>query len=184
MFDFCEVFSPPRLSARARNKGLRGGWSIDLKVADPVTGQKWDLRCPRQVSRLKWRMRRDRPRCITLSPPCTALSSLQELSGGPTKEAWDEAVLLCTVAIDLCVLQHRLGGVFVLENPRTSKGWDLKHMMELLKVDGLLRVNCDMCAHGLTSWSSEGVEGPAKKPTSFWTIPNLWPRCSIMSARA
>ena len=55
--------------ARARETGHRGGWSLDLRTADPVTERTWDLRDPKQVNRVKWMMRRDRPRVLTLSPP-------------------------------------------------------------------------------------------------------------------
>ena len=65
-YDVCEIFSPPRLCARAREVGKSGGWSLDLRTPDPVTGRTWDLRDPKQVSRIKWMMRRDRPRVLTL----------------------------------------------------------------------------------------------------------------------
>ena len=39
-----EVFSPPRLCDRARERGMKGGWSLDLSAVDPITGEKWDLR--------------------------------------------------------------------------------------------------------------------------------------------
>ena len=38
LYDICEVFSPPRTSARARARNLRGGWSLDI---DHVCPEKW-----------------------------------------------------------------------------------------------------------------------------------------------
>ena len=35
----CEAFSLPRVAARARERGLDGGWSLDLAAKDPVTGR-------------------------------------------------------------------------------------------------------------------------------------------------
>ena len=41
-----EVFSPPRIAAAAKRHGLIPGWSLDLSMIDPDTGQPWDLSIP------------------------------------------------------------------------------------------------------------------------------------------
>ena len=41
-YDICELFSPPRVTKAAAVAGLRGGWSLDLKHVDPITGCAWD----------------------------------------------------------------------------------------------------------------------------------------------
>ena len=46
-FEVCEFFSPPRVSAAASDRGLRGGWALDIERTDPVTGSVWDLSEPR-----------------------------------------------------------------------------------------------------------------------------------------
>eukprot|EP00974_Lingulodinium_polyedra_P014705 1423496-Lingulodinium_polyedra.AAC.1 len=43
VYDIAEIFSPPRTAARARRRGMRGGWSLDVAVADEITGRSWDL---------------------------------------------------------------------------------------------------------------------------------------------
>ena len=37
--DVAEIFSPPRVSDRARRRNLSGGWSLDIAATDPVTGK-------------------------------------------------------------------------------------------------------------------------------------------------
>ena len=115
-YDVCDVFSRPRTSQRARRRGMRGGWAIDWNYADPETGRTHDLLDPKVVFRVKQRLRRDRPHLIIVSPPCTVFSSLQNLNGGVTREAWGAGVRLFEVAVKICLLQASLGGLFVLEH--------------------------------------------------------------------
>ena len=42
-------------------------------------------------------------------------------------------------------------------------------MTKLLEILGLVRVDFDMCMHGLRTWASDGMDGAAKKPTSVFT---------------
>ena len=73
-YDICEVFSPPRVCATARDHGLRGGWSIDLGASDPGTGRCYDLRNPKEQKEVKKMIRRDCPTVLVVSPPCTVFS--------------------------------------------------------------------------------------------------------------
>ena len=41
--DIAEMFTPPRVTLRARSRKLRGGWSMDCDHTDPTTGRRWDL---------------------------------------------------------------------------------------------------------------------------------------------
>ena len=38
-YDVVEIFSPPRLCRRASEKRMKGGWSLDWSVQDPITGK-------------------------------------------------------------------------------------------------------------------------------------------------
>ena len=74
-FDFCELFSPPRVAEVARTRGLRGGWSLDKLHEDPITGQRWNL-SDKAIQGRVWKMiRRYKPLVIGLSPECTRFSS-------------------------------------------------------------------------------------------------------------
>ena len=122
-YEVCEIFSPPRTCQRARELGRKGGWSLDIKVEDPITRQKWDLSDKRVVARVKEMIRKDSPQLLVASPPCTLFSQLQNLSGGPEPVALQKAIVLFEVAVDLCMYQARLGGRFVLEHPKSSRAW-------------------------------------------------------------
>ena len=51
-YGLCELFSPPRVSATASKRGLRGGWSLDLNHTDPVTGATAIQWCSREFGSL------------------------------------------------------------------------------------------------------------------------------------
>ena len=38
-----EVYSPPRVTEKAKEYGLGAGWSLDLTVRDPLDNQPWDF---------------------------------------------------------------------------------------------------------------------------------------------
>ena len=46
-YDIAELFSPPRMTELANEYGLRGGWSIDDRCTDPITGRTYGLRNPK-----------------------------------------------------------------------------------------------------------------------------------------
>ena len=48
-YDVVELCSSPQVTARARQRGLRGGWSLSKTVVDPITGRNWDLLNPKDV---------------------------------------------------------------------------------------------------------------------------------------
>ncbi len=165
-YDICEAFSPPRIALRARERGLRGGWSLDLLTDDPISGRKWDLSQPKDVAKVKQMLRQDRPELLVLSPPCTMFSQLQHINGGPDPVRLRSAIVLFETAVDLCLYQARIGGRFILEHPRGSSAWKLPCMARLLEIDGLVRADFHMCASGVTSVDEFG-EGHVYKPTSM-----------------
>ena len=164
----CEGFSPPRTADRARKRGYPGGWSLDVSVKDPISGKTWDLSEERNVQRVKQKLREDRPVVLTVSPPCTLFSILQNLNGPLDPQKYQLAVRLFLVAIDLCLLQHKLGGAFVLEHPLTSKAWKLPEVQKLLAVNGICDVTLHMCGHGMMSADEHGP-GLVFKPTRMLT---------------
>ena len=168
VYDVCELFSPPRVCKRALERGMRGGWSLDLSSEDPVTNKKWDLSCSRAVARVKAMIRRDRPRLIITSPPCTMFSLLQNLSGGPDERKLKEAAASFETAIDFSMYQAKLGGFFVIEHPQTSRAWKLPCTGKLLEVNGLVKATFNMCHHGMRAQDEHGV-GYASKPTTILT---------------
>ena len=70
-YDVCEVFSPPRMVPVARESGLRGGWSLDIRHVDGKTSRTWDLASKQGRTDALELIRRDKPYFIMVCPPCT-----------------------------------------------------------------------------------------------------------------
>ena len=70
-YDLAELFSPPRMTEMTEAFGLKGGWSIDDKCTDPITGRTYDLRNKKDQNEVRRMVRRDKPLVLTVSPPCT-----------------------------------------------------------------------------------------------------------------
>ena len=67
--------------------------------------------------------RRDKPRLLIACPPCTLFFKLQMIEGDPEircPERWKETVKLVELAVQVCKLQHELGGGFVFEHPQSA----------------------------------------------------------------
>ena len=156
-----EVFSPPRVVPHAKRHGLEPGKSYDL-----VTG--WDLSDPAQVKQMWKQLKEDRPLLIVLSPPCTAFSPLQEWNF--PRMSIRQAVRLIVGGLEhleLCASiakwQHRQGRFFVFEHPDLAKSWEEECMQELSELEGVMRVQCDMCRFNL---KGDGIN-LNKKPTGL-----------------
>ena len=147
---------------------MRGGWSLDIGTIDPVTGRAWNLLDPRDQARAKSMVRQHKPRLLVLSPPCTAFSNLQYMSGGPDLEKLKTATLLFEFAVELARIQVRQGGLFMIEHPQTSSAWHLPCTQQLLRAGPVVQADFHMCRHGMVS-SDEFGEGKVLKPTRVWT---------------
>ena len=68
-YDVVELFSSPQVTARARQRGLRGGWSLSKTVVDPITGRNWDLLNPKDV-KAAWNLfYQTQPKLLVTFPP-------------------------------------------------------------------------------------------------------------------
>ena len=170
-YDVCEAFSPPRICPRARERGLRGGWSLDLMHTDPITGQKWDLRVKENQERVLRMIRKHKPRVLTVGPPCTMFSLLQNLSGDPRvrcPERWKEACDMIEFAVKMCTEQAKAGRLYVFEHPLGAASWKLECMRELASRWGSRRATCHMCAFGMQARDDQGTDA-VMKPTGILT---------------
>ena len=77
--DVAEVFSPPRLTRRAREFGLRAGFVVDLST-ERRRGERWDLSLQSHVKALERLIRKEKPALLVVSPPCTDLCGLLRLT--------------------------------------------------------------------------------------------------------
>ena len=155
----------------AQAKGLRGGWSLDVAAADPVSGRTWDFTKEEDRQKARSLLRRDRPRVLIASPPCTSFSALQKLRGGPSAEARVEGEVLFNFAVEMCQLQQSLGGLFILEHPASSAAWKLPCVRELVQKGNVVRSSFHMCRFGMKASDAQGV-GWVKKPTVV--LSNSW----------
>ena len=168
-YDLCELFSPPRVSAVASARGLRGGWALDVNFVDPVSGSAWDLSEPRAQEKV-WKMiRRDKPLVVGLSPECTLFSALQNLrkTDIPADEM-AKAVACVRFCVDVAEFQMARGRFFYFEHPLTASSWTMPELEKLQSMSGVEDVVLHMCSFGLTATDCDG-DGLVKKPTRVLT---------------
>ena len=172
--DICEIFSQPRVCQEAamREYGgtkLRPGWSLDLTMKDPESGEPWDLSKVHVQNRVRQLVRTTQPYCIIGSPPCTAFSPLQNISKfkrdpNIVKEELRQAKAHVRFCIEIYLMQVRGHRHFVHEHPERSRAWQLPEMKELLLRPEVGSVILHMCAFGMTSTDEMGT-APVKKAT-------------------
>ena len=74
--DVTEVYSPERVTAMARQMGMKGGWAFGLTTHDE-RGVPWDLSDPKTQERVMKRCAAEDPYVLIGSPPCTEFSRVQ-----------------------------------------------------------------------------------------------------------
>ena len=168
-FEVCELFSPPRDSAAASSRGLRGGWALDIECVDPITGCMWDLSESRAQNKV-WRMLpRDKPLVVGLSPACTLFSSLQNLRKTEILPAdLGKAIACVRFCVEVAEFQLACGRFFNFEHPPTPTLWSMPEVDALRQLERVESVTCHMCAFGLTAEDKDGV-GRVAKPTRILT---------------
>lgn len=170
-YDVCELFSQPRVCARARARGLRGGWSLDLNHADSITGGKWDLSLERDQEKAIRMIRREKPLVLGLSPCCRLFSTLQNLRKTPVEAGeWEKAVECIKFAVRVAEIQMNAGRYFYFEHPLSASSWNLEDLVRLREIESVM---VHMCQFGLGSWDDLGW-GLVKKATRVITnLPSL-----------
>ena len=97
-YDVVELFSSLQVTARARQRGLRGGWSLSKTVVDPITGRTWDLLNPKDVKGAWNLFFQTQPKLLVTFPPA-------EPDGG----------FMIGLAIDMCLAQAKAVRYFAFE---------------------------------------------------------------------
>ena len=95
---FVELFSSLQVTARARQRGLRGGWSLSKTVVDPITGRNWVLLNPKDVNAAWSLFYQTQPKLLVTFPPYKP-----------------DGELMIELAIDMCLAQAKAGRYFALE---------------------------------------------------------------------
>ena len=119
----CEVFSVPRVTKRAKERGLREGWAMDIAVDESGTRRSWDFSLENdQKEAMRW-IRRDRPEVLVVSPPCAAFSVLRCFDKNPDEKKIEKAKQLVRFAIKLCWMQQAAGRKYIFEHPTSASSW-------------------------------------------------------------
>ena len=131
-YEVCECFSPPRVALRARERGLRDGWSFDIRHADGRTKRRWNRADPVEAEESFAMVQRDKPQLVILCPARTTCCSLWNLvKHGVPRNEWLHAVRMVNVAVRIAELQ--LDGLrhFLFEHPLTASSWKLPSFRRL-----------------------------------------------------
>ena len=109
-----------------------------------------------------------RPGMVWMAPPCTVWCNFSRLNYGPQelrrRRRREQALVEFTAKV--FELQHGLGGLVIVENPRSSDLWRHPLMEQLSNYPAARFADFDMCQYQLTSC----VDGqPLKKAMSLLT---------------
>ena len=187
--DVSEVYSQPRIAQEAavRTYGgttLKPGWSLDLTLNDPLTGQPWDFNKKEVRARVRELIRDSKPFMLIGSPPCTMFSTLQNMNKANRNE--EEFNLRMEVAkkhirfcLELYGMQLKGGRHFLHEHPKNATSWTMMEVQEFAKTPGVLTTECDMCAYGLKIKDEKGEALVEKRSKFLTSSPEVCKRISL-----
>ena len=157
-----EVFSPPRVSQLAEQRGQLDGGAFDLVTGYDLSTQADRRRCWRKLKEAD-------PDIIIVSPPCSAFSILQSLNhrhhGIKAELRLAEGRGHLQFAMEVFRWQTLRKKLAIFEHPATSRAWQEECVQEVMEIPGVRRVRADQCQYGLAVRG----EAPNKKPTDFLT---------------
>ena len=168
-----EVYSPPRVTARAEQLGIQAGFALDLTVPDSDDGNPWDFSVRSKREKCKRMVQEQKPYLLIGSPPCTPFSQLQALNFPKMEPAKVQEMMRAGIEhLEFCVelywMQMEGGRLFLHEHPDGASSWMVQAMQNLLSKPRVWHVKGDMCAQGMTSNDMEG-DGLVKKTTGWAT---------------
>ena len=184
--DVVEVFSQPRVTQEAEiQKGvkLRPGWSLDLTLDDPLTGQAWDLGKHEVRKRIRSLVKETKPFMVIGSLPCAEFYSIQSMLGHSQDRAkmakeLEYARKHMRFCIELYVEQIRGGRYFLHEHPDNATALKMPEIVTLATHTGVDATRCDMCAYGMTATDKEGKEMSGKSTKFLSNSPEVLKRIS------
>ena len=154
-----EAFSPPRMAVAAGKQGFKVGWSLDKETKDTISRRSWELTNQKDQQETIKRLKRDKPILLSISPPCTLYSPLQNLNPRKGSREWQqrfrEAQEMLRFAMVLAKIQVDEGRYFVFEHPAGATSWQQAAVMEVAMMKGVGMTMVDMCAYGLKTRSDD-----------------------------
>ena len=135
----CEAFVKTKggVVERSRQRGFKGGWTIEAKEEEEKEKEEEEEKTRRQseAQRIKSRLGKTRPEVLVINIP--------EVRRKEEESQWREA-------LEVCEEQARLGGVFVLSHPVTSRMWSSPETRKKLgKVLGACAARTEVAINGL-----------------------------------
>ena len=137
-----------------------------LQPRDLVFGH--DLRKKHVQEEVIQDMKYYKPGMVWMAPPCTVWCGFSRLNYSPQelrRRRLKEKEILRFVK-KVASLQGELGGIVVIENPRTSDIWRTGQFQELIVNHEMSFADVDLCSYGMRSKSGEEI---LKKPISLLT---------------
>ena len=165
--DISEIYSMPRVTTIASQRGLKPGFSMDIRNG-------WNFNDPKHRAKAIEKLESEKPVLLVGSPPCTMFSTitrlwnLKKMTPEVRSARMKEAILHVAFAVKLYKIQIAGGRFFLHEHPDQASSWDLRCIQDLLKAPGVQLVRGDMCAFGMQQEDKEGV-GYIRKRTKFCT---------------
>ena len=168
--DVAEVFSPPRFTKRAKNFGLKPGFSADItEWMDEY--EKWNLMKPEHEAEMKRRQTKEDPYLLTGSPPCEGFSIISR-GWNWYKAGFKKARVLgkhlLKVSCRAYWRQIAAGKYFLHEHPWSADSWDEPCIRELMQREDVYVVKGPMCCWDMMD-SDELGEGYIRKETGWMT---------------
>ena len=161
--DVMEIYSPPRVTARALKHHLSHGGALDLATGWNFCKAHHRRKALKLITELK-------PALVILSPPCTAFSTLRRLSDHKrnpdvVQREKREAIEHVQFSVQIARMQMKAGRGFLFEHPLHASSWTETELSVLKQEEGVFEVRLDMCAFGLQTKDKM----PALKPTLLLT---------------
>ena len=172
--DVAEVYSPPRITKLASDMNLKAAWALDLTVRDPDDDQPWDLSDPGKQAKTKKKINEDKPLMLVVCPMCGPFSTMMNwnyaaMETEQVREILDKAMEHLKFALELCVMQHQAGRLFLFEHPVGASSWETEMIRTVASLEGVHLAKFDFCQLDMKTKGKDGSEKPAKKRTTVLT---------------
>ena len=164
-----EVFNPGRFIKESPKHRLIPGQAFDLELGNDLlkVGARREVR--RYVQDVK-------PGLVVISPPCTMFSIMQNMNHKRNRNLGHEharfvfqklceAKVLLRFGEEIAEMVMSYGGIFVFEQPLTSKAWEEPELQRLMMKDNVFLAKGDQCCFGLRALNGKFF----KKPTGWCT---------------
>ena len=111
------------MTARARQRGLREGWSLNKTVVDPITGRNWDLLNSKDV-KAAWNLFcQTQPKLLVTFPHCEP-----------------DGEFMIELAIDMGLAQAKAERYFAFECAELVNCWHLPYVLRLYSVQNAHKI--------------------------------------------